>query len=140
MQFLDARACLLHMMRTVPAQCAKSSCYTHFVQTKGEEGGGGVTINTGPGTRGPNDLALLHLAFMTECNLCQCSKLKRTAEFTEVSRIRHHPPKFRDVPNCYPANLRVNCLVFTAFWDAATLYCFTCTDSTALVAISWLDT
>ena len=48
-----------------------------------------VTINTGPGTRGPgtqgpedqgpNDLALLHLAFMTECNLCQYSKLKCTA-------------------------------------------------------------
>ena len=40
---------------------------------------GGVTINTGPGTRGlgtqgpkdqgPNDLALLHLAFMTEMQL-----------------------------------------------------------------------
>jgi len=40
------------------------------------------------------------------------------------------------MPNRYPANLRVNCLVFTAFWDAATLYCFTCTDPIALVAIS----
>ena len=36
-QFADARACLLHMVRTVPAQCYKPSCYMHFAKTKGEE-------------------------------------------------------------------------------------------------------
>ena len=36
------------------------------------------------------------------------------------------------MPNCYPPNLKVSCLVCTA----ATLYCFTYTDLIALVAIS----
>ena len=40
------------------------------------------------------------------------------------------------MPNHSPANLGLNCLVYTAFWDTDALSCFACTDSITLVAIS----